>query len=91
MVTRRLCDGYAMVTRRLHGASSCCCAQLDGFEGNKSTVLVAATNRPQDLDAALLSRFELSVRFPLPEPAARRGIFGALRHATHVTACNGGM
>jgi len=43
--------------------------------GNKSTVLIAATNRPQDLDAALLSRFELSIAFPLPEPAARKGIF----------------
>jgi len=48
-------------------------------------VLIAATNRPQDfssvtlphqdLDAALLSRFELSIAFPLPEPAARKGIF----------------
>uniref|UniRef100_A0A7S3AN18 ATPase AAA-type core domain-containing protein n=1 Tax=Haptolina ericina TaxID=156174 RepID=A0A7S3AN18_9EUKA len=48
--------------------------KLDGFETNKSTVLIAATNRPEDLDAALLSRFELSISFPLPDTAIRREI-----------------
>ena len=45
--------------------------KLDGFEANASTVLIAATNRPQDLDAALTSRFELAVRFPLPDQSTR--------------------
>lgn len=49
--------------------------KLDGFEANQSTVLIAATNRPQDLDPALLSRFELAVSFPLPEVSAREKIF----------------
>ena len=49
--------------------------KLDGFEANASTVLLAATNRPQDLDAALISRFEQTVHFPLPPPPAREAIF----------------
>lgn len=48
--------------------------RLDGFDANTSTVLIAATNRPQDLDAALTSRFELAVRFPLPDQSARSAI-----------------
>jgi ATP-dependent 26S proteasome regulatory subunit len=48
--------------------------RLDGFDANTSTVLIAATNRPQDLDAALTSRFELAVRFPLPDDATRTAI-----------------
>ena len=82
--------------------------RLDGFEPNASTVLIAATNRPQvsprcpsppishlpspsslsppglcptpriswqqDLDAALVSRFELTVHFPLPDQPTRRAI-----------------
>jgi MoxR-like ATPase len=48
--------------------------RLDGFDANLSTVLVAATNRPQDLDAALLSRFELVVNFPLPDMPNREAI-----------------
>ena len=51
--------------------------RLDGFEENTSgTVLIAATNRPQDLDAALTSRFEQCVRFPLPDVATREAIIG---------------
>ena len=48
--------------------------RLDGFEANASTVLIAATNRPQDLDAALTSRFELAVSFPLPDAPTRAAI-----------------
>lgn len=48
--------------------------RLDGFETNASTVVIAATNRPQDLDAALLSRFELSINFPLPDAPTREAI-----------------
>mmetsp|Transcript_138 Transcript_138/g.439 ORF Transcript_138/g.439 Transcript_138/m.439 type:complete len:245 (+) Transcript_138:3-737(+) len=48
--------------------------RLDGFDPNASTVLIAATNRPQDLDAALTSRFELAVRFPLPDASTREAI-----------------
>ena len=54
--------------------------KLDGFQANAGTVLLAATNRPQDLDAALLSRFGVTVRFPLPAPAGRRQIFELYAH-----------
>jgi ATP-dependent 26S proteasome regulatory subunit len=37
-------------------------------------VLIAATNRPQDLDPALTSRFELTVHFPLPDLDTRTAI-----------------
>mmetsp|Transcript_6524 Transcript_6524/g.16870 ORF Transcript_6524/g.16870 Transcript_6524/m.16870 type:complete len:553 (+) Transcript_6524:14-1672(+) len=49
--------------------------RLDGFDANQSTVLIAATNRPQDLDPALLSRFEVSVHFPRPDVGTREAIF----------------
>ena len=50
--------------------------KLDGFEANASTVLLAATNRPQDLDAALISRFEQTCtsrcrRRPRARPSSR--------------------
>ncbi|KAK4534919.1 hypothetical protein CDCA_CDCA03G0944 [Cyanidium caldarium] len=38
-------------------------------------VVVAATNRPEDLDNALLSRFDVTLHFPLPDGETRRRIF----------------
>mmetsp|Transcript_2623 Transcript_2623/g.4037 ORF Transcript_2623/g.4037 Transcript_2623/m.4037 type:complete len:526 (+) Transcript_2623:1349-2926(+) len=52
--------------------------QLDGFESksSKSSVtLIAATNRPNDIDAAMLSRFELQIPFDLPSEEDRVEIF----------------
>ena len=57
--------------------------RLDGFDANQSTVLIAATNRPQDLDPALLSRFEVTVHFPRPDATTRQAIFGL--YAKHLT------
>ena len=57
--------------------------RLDGFDTNKSTVLIAATNRPQDLDPALLSRFEVSVHFPKPDTDTRQAIFAL--YAKHLS------
>ena len=57
--------------------------RLDGFDANTSTVLIAATNRPGDLDAALTSRFELAIRFPLPDAATRREILAL--YAKHLS------
>eukprot|EP00741_Cyanophora_paradoxa_P022860 tig00021521_g22080.t1 len=60
---------------------------IDGFEseggaapaagGSGGVVLVGATNRRGDIDAALLSRFDLVVHFGLPDAAARAAIFAA--------------
>ncbi|OGG46646.1 MAG: hypothetical protein A3F84_29455 [Candidatus Handelsmanbacteria bacterium RIFCSPLOWO2_12_FULL_64_10] len=53
-------------------------SELDGF-GNKGVerpwiLHIAATNRPWDLDEAILSRFTLHVYVPLPDDALRRRI-----------------
>mmetsp|Transcript_25186 Transcript_25186/g.32760 ORF Transcript_25186/g.32760 Transcript_25186/m.32760 type:complete len:305 (+) Transcript_25186:78-992(+) len=49
--------------------------RVDGFEGNNGATVVCATNRKSDLDSALLSRFDLSLTFKLPEAKARQAIF----------------
>ena len=56
--------------------------RLDGFKERKSTIFVCATNRKEDLDPALLSRFDLSVHFGLPDEQARGLIFS--RYARHL-------
>jgi SpoVK/Ycf46/Vps4 family AAA+-type ATPase len=40
--------------------------RVDGLEGPSRATLVCATNRRQDLDPALLSRFDLTLTFGLP-------------------------
>ena len=45
--------------------------QLDGFAQGSRTVVLAATNRKQDLDPALLSRFDASIAFQLPSASTR--------------------
>eukprot|EP00741_Cyanophora_paradoxa_P002661 tig00000615_g2582.t1 len=48
--------------------------QLDGFDSAQSDcslTLVAATNRRQDLDEALTSRFEVTIEFGLPDEGDR--------------------
>jgi len=40
--------------------------RVDGLEGPSKATLVCATNRRQDLDPALLSRFDLTLNFGLP-------------------------
>ncbi len=50
--------------------------EMDGFESNEGVILVAATNRPDVLDPALLrpGRFDRRVVVPQPDLAGRRGI-----------------
>jgi SpoVK/Ycf46/Vps4 family AAA+-type ATPase len=48
---------------------------LDGFDStNKRTVVIGATNRKQDLDPALISRFSTSANFGLPNESCRAEI-----------------
>ena len=49
---------------------------MDGFEGNKGVIILAATNRPEVLDPALLrpGRFDRQVRVELPDLVDREAI-----------------
>jgi len=51
-------------------------AEMDGFESVKNVKIIAATNRPELLDAALLrsGRFDRIVTLPLPDKIARESI-----------------
>lgn len=50
--------------------------EMDGFDGNKGVVILAATNRPDSLDAALLrpGRFDRRIPVELPDLAGREAI-----------------
>ncbi len=50
--------------------------EMDGFEGNEGIILIAATNRPDVLDPALLrpGRFDRQVVVPLPDLKGREQI-----------------
>ena len=50
--------------------------EMDGFEGNDGVIVIAATNRPDVLDPALLrpGRFDRQVVVPLPDIRGREGI-----------------
>ena len=51
-------------------------SEMDGFEGNDGVVILAATNRPESLDPALLrpGRFDRRVPVELPDLAGREAI-----------------
>ncbi|MGO8865941.1 MAG: ATP-dependent zinc metalloprotease FtsH [Alphaproteobacteria bacterium] len=51
-------------------------AEMDGFQGHEAVIVLAATNRPDVLDPALLrpGRFDRHVTLELPDKAAREAI-----------------
>lgn len=51
---------------------------MDGFEGNEGIIVIAATNRPDVLDKALLrpGRFDRQVTVGLPDVRGREQILG---------------
>jgi len=51
--------------------------EMDGLEGLKDVILLAATNRPDMLDPALLrsGRFGRHVEIPMPDKESRKAIF----------------
>ena len=63
-----------------HGSSTRVVAQLltlmDGFSSDANVVVIAATNRKQDLDEALLrpGRFDWEIHFPYPDQSEREDI-----------------
>ena len=53
-------------------------SELDGFAGHETVIVLAATNRPDVLDPALLrpGRFDRHVTLELPDKSAREAILG---------------
>jgi len=51
--------------------------EIDGFSTKKDekVIIIAATNRPWDLDDAMISRFQRKIYVPLPEADSRKKIF----------------
>jgi transitional endoplasmic reticulum ATPase len=51
--------------------------ELDGIEGRRGVIVVAATNRPELVDAAVLrsGRIDTLVELPMPDREARKTIF----------------
>jgi cell division protease FtsH len=61
-------------------------AEMDGFDPSTGVVILAATNRPEVLDAALLrpGRFDRQVEIPLPNQAERTAILAVHARDKHV-------
>ena len=57
--------------------------RIDGLDSRGRTVVVAATNRKQDLDPALVSRFDAAIEFGLPTEQCRGDIMGC--YAKHLS------
>ena len=55
---------------------------MDGFSSKSNVVVIAATNRPQDLDVALRrpGRFDWEIHFPYPNQADREDILIKTAH-----------
>ncbi len=63
---------------------------MDGFESSEGVIVVAATNRPEDLDEALLrpGRFDRKVFVPLPDARGRRAILASHGKRTRLVAAD---
>ncbi len=62
--------------------------KIDGIESKAGVLTIGATNREQDLDHALLSRFDQTIRFPMPNASERAAIFAS--YARHLTPAEAG-
>jgi SpoVK/Ycf46/Vps4 family AAA+-type ATPase len=57
--------------------------KIDSFESDGEVLLICATNRSKDLDPALLSRLDITIKFDLPDQRMRSLIFQ--RYAKHLS------
>ncbi len=73
-------EGMLEATRRI---LSVLLRKIDGFENSKKTLTIGATNRIEDLDHALISRFDTIIRFPMPNQEERVKIFA--KYIKHLT------
>lgn len=64
--------GMHEVTRRI---LSVLLTRLEGFKGKAKSIMICTTNRKTDLDPALLSRFDLTITYSLPDFVTRQEIF----------------
>ena len=65
--------------------------QLDGFSSNENIKIIAATNRPDVLDPALMrsGRLDRKIEFPLPNEVSRAKIIEIhSRKMNYDAACN---
>ena len=62
--------------------------EMDGFEGNDGVIIIAATNRPDVLDPALLrpGRFDRQVVVPVPDVKGRQMILEIYGNKTKLAA-----
>lgn len=65
-------SGLHEATRRI---LSTLLRKIDSFESDGEVLVICATNRKKDLDPALVSRIDLSIRFELPDDSTRAKIF----------------
>lgn len=56
---------------------------IDGLDGPQNTILLAATNHKEDIDPALMSRFDVVVSFPLPDLETRKAVLAL--YAKHLS------
>ncbi|MEE9323720.1 MAG: ATP-binding protein [Candidatus Aenigmarchaeota archaeon] len=51
--------------------------EIEGFstKAGEKVIMISATNKPWDLDDAMVSRFQRRIYVPLPDPDARKQIF----------------
>ncbi|MEO6183354.1 MAG: AAA family ATPase [Verrucomicrobiota bacterium] len=72
---KRKQDGHG----ELQQTNNALLAAMDGFEPSDGIVVLGATNRPEDLDEALLrpGRFDRKVHVPLPDRKGRRAILAS--------------
>mmetsp|Transcript_9811 Transcript_9811/g.9642 ORF Transcript_9811/g.9642 Transcript_9811/m.9642 type:complete len:193 (-) Transcript_9811:22-600(-) len=61
-------DNIHEATRRM---LSTLLRKIDSFETQGNVLLICATNRKDDLDSALISRIDLSIKFDLPDEKTR--------------------
>ena len=59
---------------------------MDGFDGRKGVVLLAATNRPESLDPALMrpGRFDRRIPVELPDLPGRKAILQVHAKKVHI-------
>ena len=70
-------DGLFEATRRILAVLL---RKIDGFESRIGVLTIGATNRAQDLDPALFSRFDHVISFPLPNQVERSAIYAGYAH-----------